>query len=384
MILFFIPSSQSISGEDVIINSETGEYPVFVERSEIEMSSGHTVDLTIYYPGYNRLLDKQSRDRDAPFPVVIFSPGAGGTGVAPYTNLVSDLATFGFIVVGVNWYYEDNRENDVAHMDHTKVIDQIGDMSDTRSSPLHDLADTSNCGAYGHSRGGRAAFMASSVDDRINSVCAWMPTLNNASSIDQSSNKLLFAGIFDEVAYPSGWTDPLYESCGPSIVYVITNGDHTPNEEIHGDITFKFFRYHLKEDSSMEPEVYGDEIKQRARSGEFHLKIKTVDGEYDSGLSEDVDDEEDEEPEEEPTEEEPEEDPVEEEPEIEDDDGLPDNGYDLIDEGNTEIDEEVDLIDQHDSNDSDQINYLYFAIPVIILFIVIIFIYFFVRRKGIS
>lgn len=358
------------------------------------MSSGHTIDLVIYYPGYNRLIEKQSRDREAPFPLIIFSPGAGGSGVVPYTNLVSDLASFGFVVVGVNWFYENNRENDVAHIDHTKIIDHVGEMSNSRSSPLYNLADTSNCGAYGHSRGGRAAFMASGVDDRINSVCAWMPTLNNASSIDQSSRKLLFAGKFDEVAYQSGWTDPLYESCDPSIVYIITDGDHTPNEEIHGDITFKFFRYHLKDEASMESEVYGDGIKQRANSGEFQLKIKTEFGEYDSELTEDTNDDEEQEPEEEPVEEEPEEEPaveepeeepVEEEPDIEEgDDEQTDDGPNLIENGNSDDDKEFYLSYQEERNYSNQITYLFLVIPAILLFFIIIVIYFIVRKKGIS
>ena len=220
--------SEIVSSSDDIVTSENGDYPVFIEVTDIVMSSGHNVEVIIYYPGYTSRIDKQNRNNDGPFPLVIFSPGAGGGGVIPYTTLVSDLASFGFIVAGVSWEYETNREEDVAHIDHTLVIDTIEEMSSSPSSPLFRLVDTENCGAYGHSRGGRSAYLASGIDSRIKAISAWMPTLNNASAIDQSTFKLLFAGRYDDVAYPSYWTDPLYESCDPLIGYVITEGDHSP------------------------------------------------------------------------------------------------------------------------------------------------------------
>ena len=280
--------------------SDTGQYPVSAEYSEIEMSSGHTVEVIVYYPGYERLMDRIERDREAPFPVVIFSPGAGGGGVGEYDDLVSDIASFGFVVAGVSWRYESDREDDVAHMDHTRVIDHVEEMSNTLNSPLYNLADTDNCGAYGHSRGGRSAFLASKVDDRIKSICAWMPTLDNGTHVDQTTDKLLFAGEKDEIAKPIVWTDSLYESCDPPIIYInVTGGDHSPNRETHGNITNMFSRYHLSGESTLESKLYGEDIKSRADGGEFRLKIKSQSGEYDSkpGGSDDWSDSDDQSPE---------------------------------------------------------------------------------------
>ncbi len=385
-----IPIGRSFPAEGEMTNAETDTYPVFIERSELEMSSGHTVDITIYYPGYNRLIEKQTRDREAPFPLVIFSPGAGGGGVLQYGTYVSELASYGFIVAGVSWEYEDNREMDVAHIDHTDVIDHLGELSDTRTSPLNGLIDTNNCGAYGHSRGGRAAFMASDVDSRIKSVSAWMPTLNNGSDVDQSSNKLLFAGEHDIIAYPPIWTDPLYETCEPLMVYVnVTEGDHSPVKEIHADITFKFFRYHLRGETSLEPEVYGDEIKQRAKSGEFHLRIKTYEGEYDSEMMNEVIPEENEQPEEEVTEEDSEEEveeKPEEKPEEDTNTDYPDDDH--LHNQNESIEMTENEMENHENENEDNQNgdQEFIIIVVIIGFIVlIVMIIFFtiIRRRNI-
>lgn len=289
--LFFLAWCLSLSYYPVVLSqpeasgilpNQEGEFPVGVKNTQITMSTGYTADVIIYYPGYLNPIEKRTRDEAAPFPVVIFSPGYGGTALQ-YGTMVGDLATYGFVVAGVSWQYEDNREDDVTHLDHIKVIDMIRNMSASSDSPLFNLADTDNCGAFGHSRGARTAFMSSGFDPRIKAISAWMPTLNNGSEVDQSDPKLLFCGEYDTTAWPNLWTDPLYESCDPTIIYVnVTGGNHQPNKEIHEDITNKFFRYHLGGETELESNLYGDTIKARAEDGEFHLKMKTFDGEYDS------------------------------------------------------------------------------------------------------
>ncbi|MBN1390216.1 MAG: hypothetical protein JXA22_06205 [Candidatus Thermoplasmatota archaeon] len=258
------------------------EYRVSECEFTIIMTSGPEITVTVFYPGYRGPLERYLRDQDAPFPVIVFSPGYGGS-ATDYRSFLENLASCGFVVAGASWSYESDREEDTAHVDHTKVLDRLEQYNDDRNSPLYGLVDTGSCGAFGHSRGARAAFMASGVDERIRNIAAWMPTLNNGSGIDQNANKLLFGGDNDDIASPEEWLDPLYYSSGEPFIYVtVFNGDHQPTEDIHMDITLKFFRYHLLDETYLESDVYGYDIRQRAESGEFHLRIIN-DGEvYDS------------------------------------------------------------------------------------------------------
>ena len=261
---------------------ENGPHTVFVDEGSVDMTSGYNVQVDIHYPGYEGIRGRLDRDQLAPFPVIIFSPGAG----APASNYESYLnmwASWGFVVAGVSWEYEYNRDEDVAYRDHGKVLTLLDEMDDDWRSPFYNVPDISTCGAVGHSRGGRAAFMSSSAEARILAVSAWMPTLDNASEVRGSASKILFGGTDDEIAPPDTWQDPLYNSTEEPIVYlVLQGGDHSTDADVHPTITLDFFKFHLKGDSSVETDVYGAGIRGRAESGEFRLRIKQDGGKYDS------------------------------------------------------------------------------------------------------
>jgi dienelactone hydrolase len=263
-------------------SAPAADYPVSALRFTIMMSSGKPADVIVYYPGYAGPRERMQRISEGPFPTVVFSPGAGASG-DDYADALKPLAACGFVVAGVGWDYESDREKDVAYKDHGKVIDEIKSRGEDWRSPLYRLPDTSNCGAFGHSRGGRTAFMASSVEPRIKAAGAWMPTLNNGSAVAKDIPKSLFSGSKDETAPPANWSTPLYLSCEEPIMYVEAyNGTHGVEADIHVNITKSFFKYHLQKDQSAETDVYGDAIKKRAESGEFRLRIKASTGDYDS------------------------------------------------------------------------------------------------------
>jgi dienelactone hydrolase len=248
----------------------------------METGSGSQVSVTVYYPYSMRPLVKYKINQEAPFPVVVFSPGAGGP-ATDYSSILTELASYGFVVAGASWNYDNDREKDTAHDDHTDLLDLLEEYGNDINTPIYGLVDTDRCGAFGHSRGGRVAFMASGSDDRIDAVAAWMPTLNNASHVEQSVSKYLFGGDEDEVVPPDEWLDPLFKSCEETIAFVnVFGGNHQPEQEIHIDLTMKFFRYHLKGEESLEDELYGLGIRERAESGEFHLRMKWHGDEYDS------------------------------------------------------------------------------------------------------
>ncbi len=248
------------------------------------MTSGIPVDVVIYYPGYDRWLDKYYRDQAGPFEVIIFSPGFGTLADA-YEVYLNYWASWGFVVAGVSWQYESDRANDVAYKDHGKVLDLLSQMATEGSllEPFNGIPDTDHVGAVGHSRGGRAAFMATSQEGRILCASAWMPTLNDSLAVSEGTSLQLFGGDVDEIAPPDEWQDPLYRSIDDGIVYVeVFGGDHGTDRDLHPVMALDLFMFHLKGDRSVESGLQGDELKGRAEAGEFRLRMKMGGEEYDS------------------------------------------------------------------------------------------------------
>jgi dienelactone hydrolase len=248
------------------------------------MTSGEPVSVHIYYPGYDSWLDKYYRDQEGPFEVIIFSPGYG-TPATAYEAYLEYWASWGFVVAGADWEYEYDRAEDVAYRDHGKVLellDQMASEGDWRD-PFYDVPDTSEVGAVGHSRGGRAAFMATSQENRILCASAWMPTLNDSLAVRNGASLQLFGGDADEIAPPDEWTDPLYESIDDGIVYIqVFGGDHGTDPDLHPVLALDLFKYHLKGDRTVATGLQGDELKGRAEAGEFRLRMKLGGEEYDS------------------------------------------------------------------------------------------------------
>ncbi len=263
---------------------DPGPWPVLRETGDVLMTSGIPVDVHIYFPGYERWLDKYYRDQAGPFEVIVFSPGYG-TPAPAYEIYLEYWASWGFVVAGVSWEYEDDRADDVAYMDHGNVLDLLDQMASEGDwrDPFYGVPNTDRSGAVGHSRGGRAAFQATSQEDRILCASAWMPTLNDSLAVGGQASLQLFGGDADEIAPPEEWQVPLYESIDDDIIYIeVFGGDHGTDRDLHPVMALDLFKYHLKGDGSVESGLNGDELRGRAEAGEFRLRMKVGDVEYDS------------------------------------------------------------------------------------------------------
>lgn len=138
---------------------------------------------------------------DGEFPVLLFSHGSG-TPLQAYTGLMEDLASHGYVVVGISHTYDtpavalsDGRiltpaeadGNPFANMDLPSIEEQdqvllsvaLGDMLfvldqlsvlNTDDSLLANHLDLSRIGAIGHSFGGTTALQSAYVDERILAV----------------------------------------------------------------------------------------------------------------------------------------------------------------------------------------------------------------------
>jgi predicted dienelactone hydrolase len=135
-------------------------------------------------------------------PVVIFSAGGGGTPVA-YTTQMEELASHGYLVVGVEHTYDstavifpdgrvvpyaaelwskvrkeaggdeetEKRTTEMLAADISSTIDKLIALNADGGSIFHSRLDTTRIGAFGHSRGGRIAAGACQIDRRIK-ACA--------------------------------------------------------------------------------------------------------------------------------------------------------------------------------------------------------------------
>lgn len=141
--------------------------------------------------------DAPPSPQGAPYPVIVLAPGLGPT-IVDYTSLAEDLASRGYVVIGLNPTHsaaisvaggrviaqnalgtiaentspeEQKRQGDalveVWAADDRFAIDQAARLNGDASSPLAGKLDLRHIGLLGHSFGGAAALEASRLDPRV-------------------------------------------------------------------------------------------------------------------------------------------------------------------------------------------------------------------------
>ena len=161
-------------------------------------------------------LDAQPTKDDAPFPVVLLSPG-NGTNIEFYSILASELASHGYIVVGLNHphdvaavelssgeiapYDKDQWSLDLsAHQAYTAerikvrtadvsfVLDQLESINSDAANAFLDILDVDSVAVAGHSLGGITASDSCKADPRIKACLNFDGLLNGGPfSTDESA-----------------------------------------------------------------------------------------------------------------------------------------------------------------------------------------------------
>jgi pimeloyl-ACP methyl ester carboxylesterase len=150
--------------------------------------------------GVHAHADTTAAVEDAPYPVLVFSPGNGLNSVL-YTALLEEIASHGYIVVGIDHSYNalfttlpdgqvvggvpeaaGQSENDfqIRIADVQFVMDQLVMLNADQESPLVGKLDLGRLALFGHSFGGATAAEVCRIDARCKAVLVMDSPLQGA------------------------------------------------------------------------------------------------------------------------------------------------------------------------------------------------------------
>ena len=171
--------------------------PTWVQARNADQGVGILMEHNFATIRTNSLTDAPLADSQRPFPVLIMEPGMGPL-PSDYTVLAEDLASHGYVVVGINPTYTSfvivfadghvvrrsasgaipdlatpamvdqigNRIMNVWASDVRFAMDQIDRTNADQASPFYGRLDVTRIGVFGHSFGGATAFYVCQHDPR--------------------------------------------------------------------------------------------------------------------------------------------------------------------------------------------------------------------------
>ena len=223
-----------------------------IESGEVEPWEAYGLPLIRSH----NLLDAKPGKGRKPYPVIIFSPG-NGTNVEFYTILASELASHGYIVVGLNHPYdvaavelsdhkiatfykeqislEMNAHGEfiaeriqVRTQDVLFALNQLEFLNSDANSPFAGVLDVASVAVAGHSLGGITASEACKADERFR-ACLNLDGLQRGDPFSTEETAIPpeqpFMFLTKESQLPPKWTEN-FESTTESYWAVIHEATH--------------------------------------------------------------------------------------------------------------------------------------------------------------
>jgi pimeloyl-ACP methyl ester carboxylesterase len=175
--------------------------------------SNRSIPVEVYYPAASSG-DNVPVSGNRKFPVIAFGHGFVMTWDA-YKNVWNALVPEGFIIAFPKTEGTTSPSHSEFGKDLAFVLTAMDLQGKNSSSLFYNKVDTMNC-VMGHSMGGGAAFIATSVSSRIKHIATLAAAETNPSAIKAASTlkipSLVLAGGNDCVTPPAAHQVPMYDS----------------------------------------------------------------------------------------------------------------------------------------------------------------------------
>ncbi|MCX8057453.1 MAG: T9SS type A sorting domain-containing protein [Ignavibacteria bacterium] len=189
---------------------------------------GRTLSVVIYYPALNEGSNTPIDTTNKPYPIIGFGHGFAMQ-TSYYTSLFKHLASYGYIIIAPQF-------PDVNHLqlayDLLYCVRFIKSQNSNLNSIFYRLVDTSKVGLFGHSMGGGASLLASSIDSTITVVAPLAAAETNPSVISVMSKiksvVYLITAQNDGITPPSSNQIPMFNNANPiKAIPIIKGANHT-------------------------------------------------------------------------------------------------------------------------------------------------------------
>jgi PKD repeat protein len=254
-----------------------GPYTIGWTYDSIFLSDkGTSTTARAYYPALAEGLDATSNTTDAPFPLIIFAPGAGQD-EDDYGPLGRVAASWGimFIIVGFNWGITNS--GNVA--DYRDVVDYYIAANASAVHILYQMMDFDRVASGGHSHGARQSVRATPY------ISEFKVHISLSPSCTQSEVNAIKDDFDVPIQLHTGTTDPLQ---GHAFLYntltvvretvTVVGGGHAGPFDWSSALSF-MFRY-LNDDPRYDYWVFKKGIMEEIASENITLKYNRTDGRF--------------------------------------------------------------------------------------------------------
>jgi hypothetical protein len=180
-------------------------------------------------------------------PVAIWGPG-GGTPPRDYLQLLTRMASQGFVIVGIRV-----STGDAVLM--SAAIDWLEDQDADSNSPLHDRLILDRVGVFGHSMGGLSSEATAQSDDRVSTAL-----LDNSGSLSHNGLvdvKIPVGIIYGETGQEKPNAEGDYNNAGnkgPLWLSMMKGGGHGSGPWDGAGANVAWMRWHLGGENSRKAE----------------------------------------------------------------------------------------------------------------------------------